>query len=422
MPEPALPVDSATLLLRLGVALGLGLLVGLQRERQQGQERLGGVRTFPLIALTAGALTAAAPVAGPWPAAAGLLALAAVIVMSNVAALRRGTLDPGTTTEVAALAVYAVGVLAVAGPLSAAVALGGVVAVLLHAKAPLHAFVNRLGEQDVRAIMRFALITLVILPALPDRTFGPYSVLNPRQIWMMAALVVGVSLLGYVAHRLLSARAGALLNGALGGLISSTATTIAYARRARQVGVGAAVLVMLVAAAVMDVRVYVLAGAVSPALARALAPPLAVLLAAALLPALAVFLLLRSGRRGKEHSLRPDNPAELRPALLFAGLYALVLLAGAWAQDLLGGSGFYIVAALSGLTDMDAVTLTAARLVAQEALALETAWRAVVVASLANLVFKAVAVFVIGGARIGFAAAGAFAIVGAAGAAALLLF
>ncbi|RMD62053.1 MAG: DUF4010 domain-containing protein, partial [Planctomycetota bacterium] len=373
MNDAALPAESATLLLRLGVALGLGLLVGLQRERQQGQERLGGVRTFPLIALTGGALTATAPVAGPWPAAAGLLALTAVIVMSNVAALRRGALEPGVTTEVAALAVYAVGALTVAGPLPAAVALGGVVAVLLHAKAPLHAFVRRLGEQDVRAIMRFALITLVILPALPDRAVGPYSVLNPRQIWMMVVLVVAVSLLGYVAHRLFSARTGALLNGVLGGLVSSTATTIACARRARRAGIAAALLVMLLAAAVMDARVYILAGAVSPALAQRLAPPLAMMLAAALLPATAISLQLRAARADASHNnFIPDNPAELRPALLFAAIYALVLLASAWAKDLLGGSGFYLVAALSGLTDMDAITLTAARLVSQEALALET--------------------------------------------------
>ena len=168
------------------------------------------------------------------------MGLAALLVVGNVAKLRAGEVDPGLTTEVAVLVMYGVGALVVIGPRELAIALAGTVALLLHGKARMHAFVDRLGERDVSAIMRFVLISLVVLPLLPDREFGPFAVLNPFDVWRMVVLIVGIGLAGYVAFRLVGGRHGALVNGLLGGLVSSTAATVAAAaayapRRLRRV-------------------------------------------------------------------------------------------------------------------------------------------------------------------------------------------
>ncbi|MEZ0267927.1 MAG: MgtC/SapB family protein, partial [Phycisphaerae bacterium] len=157
-------MDLHQALIKLGIALALGLLVGLQRER--AASRVAGVRTFPLITLFGAVAALGAPALGAWVVPAGLLALTALLVMSNVAKLRQGEVDPGLTTEVAALLMYAVGAYVVAGHTAAAVAVGGAVVLLLHLKQPLHRVVRAMGDHDVTAIMQFALITFVILPVL----------------------------------------------------------------------------------------------------------------------------------------------------------------------------------------------------------------------------------------------------------------
>lgn len=192
-------MDLREILLKLGTALALGLLVGLQRERSDS--RVAGVRTFPLITLLGAIAALASAVLGTWLVAAGMFALAAMLVVSNVAKLRHGLNDPGTTTEIAALLMYGVGAYLMIGHTSVAVLVGGAVVLLLHLKQPMHRFIKAMGERDVTAIMQFALITCVILPILPDQTFGPYDVLNPRKIWWMVVLIVAISLGGYVARR-----------------------------------------------------------------------------------------------------------------------------------------------------------------------------------------------------------------------------
>lgn len=229
-------MDLESTLLRLGLALALGLLVGLQRER--AASRVAGVRTFALITVFGAVVGSTVAALGPWLVPAGALALAAMLVMTNLAALREHP-DPGMTTEVAVLLMYAVGVCLVVGHVEAAVAVSGAVVLLLHLKQPMHQAVRAMGEADMTAIMQFALVTLVILPILPDRTYGPYGVLNPREIWWMVVLIVSINLAGYVAAKLLGARSGALVGGVLGGLISRTATTVSYARRSRATGAAA---------------------------------------------------------------------------------------------------------------------------------------------------------------------------------------
>jgi len=238
-----------SILLKLGVALGLGLLVGLQRERTAS--RVAGFRTFPLITALGALCALMAQSFGGSIVAVGLAALAAIVVIGNLALIKGGEIDPGLTTEAAMLVMYCVGAYLVVGQMAAAIAMGGVVAVLLHLKPQMHTLARALGDRDFKAVMQFVVVTLVILPVLPNRAYGPYQVLNPFHLWLMVVLVVGISLSGYVIYKCFGDKAGTFVGGILGGLISSTATTVpAYEvyRRAfetSQVGLASAIGVTL---------------------------------------------------------------------------------------------------------------------------------------------------------------------------------
>lgn len=376
----------STTFMNLAIAAGLGLLVGLQKERAYSP--LAGLRTFAIVSLCGAVAAIVASETTPWVIVGGVLAIAALMVAGNLVLARgEGSQDPGQTTEAAVILMYLIGALVVVGSREVAIVLGASTAILLHLREELHTWVDRLSDRDVRAIMQFVVISLVILPVLPDRTYGPYDVLNPRQVWWMVVLIVGLNLAGYAAFRLLGARAGTALAGVLGGVISSTATTISYARQtsADKGRDGVAVMVVWIASGVVFVRMMLEIGAVAPDFLRTAAGPLLVMLV--------VFVVLvairwRSGTQPGESPLEPGNPTELRPAVLFGLLYAAVLLVVAAAEDMLGGVGLYAAAALSGLTDVDAITLSTSRLVSTDRLDASTGWRVILVASLSNLVFK----------------------------------
>lgn len=391
-------MDVMDIFQRLGLAAALGLLVGLQREH--AGTNLAGIRTFPLVTLLGGLCALLGITYGGWLVGAGLLVVGMVLLVGNLMQRGEARDGAGITTEVAALVMYALGAYLIQGVMVVAVVVAGALAVLLHLKPQMHALVKRIAEKDLKAVMQFVLISLVILPLLPDRTYGPYDVLNPRNIWWMVVLIVGVQLAGYVLYRLVGQATGTLLGGVVGGLVSSTATTVAYARQAHgspQAAPLAATVIMLASTASL-VRVMVVAALVAPMAVAAVGLPLGVLLLVLVVLSLVQFVLV-----GRAPVQLPEagNPAELRPALFFAGLYALVTLAIAAGQQWFGNSGLYAVAVISGLTDMDAVTLSTTRLLSQERLAADIAWRVIVVAALANLVFKGGSAYVLGGAALG---------------------
>ena len=378
----------------LSLALGIGLLIGLQRQRVGAT--FGGIRTFPLIALLGAVCGLLAQEWGALIVLAGFVGIATTIVVANMARPEDGPEAASQTTEVAALLTYALGVLLAAGLYAPAVVIGGVTAVLLHLKQPMHAFAGKLREHDLHAVMRFAIVSLIILPLLPDRAYGPYEVLNPREIWWMVTLIVGIGLAGYVSYRVFGERAGTVLGGILGGLISSTATTVAYARRVRQTpaAVGLAAATILIASTVAVVRVIVEITAVAPQIVLEVAPPLGAL---CLVLALVSAATLHRANRNAEQMPEQTNPAELRGALLFGALYALVIFAIAAAQDWFGSGALYVVAVLAGLVDVDAITLSTSRLAAADRLDTTAAWRIILIASLANLFFKTVFAALLGG-------------------------
>ncbi|NLX56308.1 MAG: MgtC/SapB family protein [Planctomycetaceae bacterium] len=423
MPEP-----ERLLFEQLGIALSLGALVGLQRERAESV--IAGLRTFPLITLF-GTVAAALDVshdAHGWIIAAGFLALVALVAAANLYQLRQPKFDFGMTTEIAVLVMYAVGAYLVMGTRVVGVAVGAIVAVLLQFKPELHGIAARLGDQDVRAIMTFVLITCIVLPVLPNTTYDvvpPLNVLNPFEIWLMVVLMVGIGLSGYLSYKFFGRNAGILLGGLLGGAVSSTATTLSYAKRTRSdhCSVRTSALVIVIASTVSFVRVLIEIFMVAPQHFVMLAPPVAITMGGGVLVAAMAWL------RVQQEPAEPPaqkNPTELRFALLFAVLYAGVLMALSATMTYLGGQGLYVIAALSGLTDMDAVTLSTARMVRlgsdSGGLPVVDGWRVIIIASLANLVFKWLMAAAVGGPALWRQLARLFAVPFAVGCLVLLLW
>lgn len=382
----------------LGIALMLGLLVGLQREWDK--HPLAGIRTFPLITLLGAISALLAEHYGGWVLASSLLAVAASLITGNWMH-ESGNEDapPGQTTEVAALVMFGVGALLVAGYTLPAVVLGGATAVLLHMKNRLHAAIGKLSADDVRAIFQFTLIALVILPLLPNQTYGPFDVLNPYKIWLMVVLIVAISMSGYLAYRTLGARGGTILGGLLGGLISSTATTVSYARQSavHPQARGAAALAIVIASTIVLIRIGIEVAVVSRGLLGVLMPPM--LVVALFLVSVSAFLFFRMRQADAELPTH-TNPSQMKPALIFGGLYAVVLLLIAFVDDRFGSDAIYVAAVISGLTDVDALTLSVAELVNQQRVVDDTAWRAIFIGMLSNLAFKAGIAGVLGGRKL----------------------
>lgn len=381
----------------LAIAAGLGLLVGLQRERTAS--RLAGVRTFPLIAILGAIAGLLGQTFGGWIVGAGFLALTGVVVAANAFDAKREEVHPGITSEIAIFVMYAVGAYLMVGSREIAIVTGAGVAVLLQFKERMHGIASRLSDTDVRALMQFVLVAFVILPALPDYTVGPYDVLNPHRIWLMVVLIVGISLGGYVAYKLYGKNAGTVLAGVLGGLISSTATTVSYARRVARKpdasGLGG--LIILIASGIVFARLIFELSVAATAHARTMAPPLALMFATFVVLSTVAWFWVRHRGQGLPES---ENPSELKSALVFGLLYAVVLFAVAAAKAHFGDRGLYVVAALSGLTDVDAITLSTAQLVTDNRLDPDTGWRIVLLAATSNLVFKAATVAVLGNRRL----------------------
>ena len=381
----------------LGIAFGLGLLVGLQREKANSE--LAGVRTFTLIAILgvlAGFLSRdyqnpfILPVLG--------VALTSLLVAANFIKIKVFTNpDVGQTTEVAALLMFAIGAYLVMGDRVLGIVIGVSMSVLLYVKERLHGFINRLQEKDLSAIMTFAGISLVVLPILPNKTYGPYNVLNPQNIWLMITLIVGLSVLGYFIYKFVGKKLGIISNGVLGGLISSTATTFSYARKTVDTASISkmAAFVITVASAISLARVMVEIGVVIPEKLPVILLPLMVEFVVMALICLGMFYSIN--KDSKDDTMpEPENPAEFKSALVFGLLYGAILLAVAFANEEFGDDALYIVAIISGLTDVDAITLSLSQLIKIDALNVSTGWKLILLASLSNLVFKGVMAGILG--------------------------
>lgn len=367
------------------ISLAIGLLIGLERERSPAAK--AGLRTFSLVALagTIGALLGD-KTGQPWLLAAGLLILGGMMI----AAYLRGeeAEDPGTTTIAAVVVCYGLGAMVWYGYTDIAVALAITTTALLYFKTELRGASQRLSRKDLVSILQFAVLSFVILPVLPNQEYGPYHALNPHHIWWMVVLISGLSLVGYAALRLGGHRYGTLLTGFFGGTVSSTATTLAFARNSKENPnlTGIAALIILIANLVVLLRLSIVIGVVMPSLWL----PLSGMLLGGLVAGVAFVYLLwrRQEERPSPPELEVGNPAEIRSALGFGALFALVLFAAAWLGDVVGKQGIYAVALVSGLTDVDAITLSSLRLFELGNLETKQTAATILIALVANISFK----------------------------------
>ncbi len=379
-------------------SLALGLLIGLERERHPASK--AGLRTFALVALL-GTLASliAEKTASPWILAAGLV-LVGLMMIAAYARESDEASDPGTTSVAAVCVCYCLGALIWLGYPTLAVMLGVITTMLLYFKPELRGLSQSLTRQDLFSILQFAALSFVILPVLPDQDYGPYNALNPHRIWLMVVLISGISLAGYIALRIAGGRHGVLLLGLFGGLVSSTATSMVYARHARDPGMlPLAAVVILTANLVVPVRLSVLTGVVSPAILPLMLPVLGGALACGAAGTLYWWRQLNQQAELVVPEIR--NPTEIRTALEFGLLFGAVLFCSAWLSDVAGSRGLYAVALVSGLTDVDAITLSTLRLYDLGKLVPLQAVSAIALALVSNMAFKLGLVFAVGGAALG---------------------
>lgn len=373
-------------------SLAIGLLIGLERERIPGSR--AGLRTFALVALFGTLAAMLSEKASPWLLLGGLL-IVGLMMIAAYYRIKEDSTDPGTTTITAALVCYGLGAAVWYGADTLAIMLAIITTVLLYFKAELHGITEKLSRRDLISVLQFAVLTFIILPILPDKSFGPYEALNPYQIWLMVVLISGVSLAGYVALQLIGQRHGAIL-GLFGGLVSSTATTLVYARRSmeNQDFTQLSVVVILIANLTVLIRLAILSAVVSPAILLQL------------LPVLGSGFLFGAGitgywwyRLNQQHEVTvPEikNPTEIRTAAAFGLIYGIVLFCSSWLSDIAGSGGLYAVALVSGLTDVDAITLSSLHLYELEKLEATQAIVAISLALLSNIGFKLGLIFFFG--------------------------
>lgn len=402
-----MPFEPASLetALRLAVALAIGLLVGTERgwkSRALGEgRRLAGLRTFGLVGLLGGLAGLSALSFGPLPIGLAFIGLALLL---GAAYIRSTPVQPDSdisiTTLIALLLTFLLGAQATQGDLTLAAAAAVVATLLLDLKTTLHGWLARIEERELTALLRLLLISVVILPFLPDRDFGPWQALNPRTLWWMVVLISTISFSGYVAVKLLGQRRGLALTALFSGLTSSTALTLHFARLARREPAAGTLLAsgILFGCAAMLPRMLVVVLVLHPALAWSLLPVFAAMELCILLPALYGWW-----RADRGHSLDIgylSNPVELKFALGFGAVLALVALACAGARALIGEQALIGVALISGIADVDAVTISLSRL-GHTGVALSIALQGIVLAAASNNIAKGVMATLVGGISIG---------------------
>jgi uncharacterized membrane protein (DUF4010 family) len=292
---------------------------------------------------------------------------------------------------------------------------------LLALKRPLHGFIARVSEDDVYATAKFVLLALVVIPLLPNRTFGPLDVFNPFKVGLMIVLVAGISFGGYVAARLVGNRRGILVTGILGGLVSSTAVTLTFAGRAKQTPtlVSLSAVAILAASSTMFARIIVVVAVVDRPLLGVLAVPLAIMATVGYI--VAAILFRKDASQGSSSEAVPlRNPFELKQAVLFGLLYAVVLIVAKAAQVYVGSGGLYASAVLAGLTDVDAITLSLTEL-HRSGMDARVAATGITLAAFTNTLVKGGMAAVAGGWALGRRVGASFLVVLAFGGAALLL-
>ncbi len=381
------------------VAMGLGMLIGLERERRQEEEIFAGIRTFPLIALL-GALVQDQFPDLHIPA----LAVIGVLISISYYGKWREKGEVGTTSSVTAILIYFFGALTTLSSeaLILSVVFSTVTLFLLTLKEPLHRFADTVDTDEMIATLKFALITLVVLPLLPNEDLSVLGGLNPQYIWLMVVLVSGIGFSAYLLSKKLGANIGIGLTGFLGGFISSTATSVSMAQQSSSENKLSPIcsFAIILASITMFPRVLVEISVANPGLLKSLVLPVGAMFTVGLLPLVYLFYSITSETaRPEEPEL--DNPFQIKQALLFGAFFALILLLADYANSRFGNRGMYVTALISGLMDVDAITLSIAKMEAEEEVSSLVARNGIIIGCITNTGIKIIISWLFGTRKVG---------------------
>jgi len=372
---------------KLAIAILIGFLIGLEREhaRQPAEKTFAGIRTNPLISILGFVDALISSYFSLWYFPIIFIGFAALVTVSHVFSAKEGR--RGATSEISALLVFALGALVYWNFVIIAAIIAVIVTGFLTLKIPLHKFAGKVSEEDLYATLKLAVITIIVLPLLPNETVGPLNILNPRMIWLMVIFVSGISFIGYVLTKLLGEDRGITITGLLGGLASSTATTFSFAKKsteANELSYNFAIGIVM-ASSVMFIRTFIIILTFSKDLLRTLWLPLIIFSCAGIL----IGLLLQKRIEGENHkNIEMQNPFKLKSALYFGTAFAIIIFLSKAAQVYLGHGGIYAASAVAGVTSIDAIVLTISELFAQN-LSEKVAVAGILIALISNNLIKA---------------------------------
>ena len=387
----------------LGIAVAIGLLIGVERgwksrEAKEG-ERIAGLRTYGLTGLLGGGAGLLSQYLGEVVFGLVFLGFTAAVTIAYVMH-RRNSSDVSITSLVSLLLTFVLGALATLDHVNLAASAAVITAMLLRFKDVLHGWLRKLERQELHAALQLLLISVVLLPILPDRGYGPWQVLNPYEIWWMVVLIAGISFSGYFAMKIAGPEKGVILTALTAGMASSTALTLHFSRLSQKQKDMKSLLAagILLACGTMFPRIILISSLINPILFNALIVPMTVMTLLTLFSAAVIWC--KKDDQAPSQLAHLINPLELKPALFFGGLLVLVLLLGKAAIHYFGETGLYLLAALSGIADVDPINLTLSRMSIAD-LSLDIAVMGIVIASSTNTLAKGVLAVFIGGIGLG---------------------
>jgi len=372
-------------------AFGVGLLIGIERGwkgrvKEEG-DRVAGIRTFALTGILGGIIGRLSVSMGDWLVAAAFLSFAAVVAIAHFVGARESE-DIGFTTSVALLITFSLGVWAAFGSHIYVFSVAVLVVALLGYKPEIHNWIKNIETKEIYAGIKLLIISVILLPLLPDQGYGPFEALNPYWLWWMVVLITGLSFVGYVAISHFGDQIGVLLTALTGGLASSTAVTLSLAHMANRTRVSNIFMAgVLIASAIMFIRVLIEVAVVNAKLLNMLWLPLLVMFVCTLLGI--AWLWKSSGGKDEEEKppLKLENPFQISTALQFGILLGFVLLLAEAMKEWFGDEGIYVLSVVSGLMDVDAITLSLSKM-AMEELTENVAVTGIILASITNTLVK----------------------------------
>ncbi len=407
------------LILKFVVALAIGALVGLERERKSKETDFAGIRTFIFIALL-GILSGYLSQIFPYFFLIAFTGLSILVALSYWVSTRdKG--DVGLTTEVAALLTFSLGLMCFWGEgYKLAPILAIIITTILASKPVLHSLARKISQEEMISTLKFLIIAFVILPLLPNETMGPWQIFNPYQVWLMVVFISGISYAGYILMKIVGPERGIGITGILGGLVSSTAVVTAMAARVKEseLLLKAAVFAAVVASSMMFLRVFFEVLVVNSSLIPLLAAPMIIMGVLGIF--LGVLVWRSSMVKKMDSEVKLKNPFSLRPALIFGALFVAIIFISNLANIYFGSRGVYIASIISGVADVDAITISMALLAQNGTISSITAVTAITLASISNTVVKFGIALFLGTRSFGKNVGALFAIIIAAGLIAIL--